>query len=93
MIILWIISVVLIALSLLGISGNLWIAIRWYLFKKRASMIPFVGGLVGMIGLLLSPMGGVRHFWWVPLVVDLGCGPMLLAIAFEQIKKMCCGPK
>jgi riboflavin transporter FmnP len=87
MILLWIVSGVLIGLSVLAIVGNLWIAIRWYLFKKRASMIPFVGGVLGAAGLLLLPVIELRHFWWVPLVADLGCGPMLLAVAFEQMRK------
>jgi len=87
MILLWTISALLIALSLCAICGNLWIAFAWYLVKKRATMIPLVGGIVGTIGLLLLPVTGIRCFWWVPLMVDLGCVPMLAAVAFDQIKK------
>ena len=88
-ILLWIISVALIVLALLVIIGNLWIAIGG-LFKKREkyeSFIPFLGGVMGMIGLLLLPVTGARIFFWLPLVVDLGCGPMLVSIIIEQIKK------
>lgn len=84
----WIISAILIGLALLATSGNLWIAVQWYLFKKRASMIPFVGGLAGMIGLLLLPVSKAHRFWWAPLLLDLGCGLMLVGVAIEQIKKM-----
>jgi len=90
MILLWIISVVLIGVSLVVTCGNLWIALGG-LFKKREkseSLIPFVGGLLGMVGVLLLPVSGARFFWWVPLVVDLGCGLMLVGIVIEQIKTM-----
>lgn len=90
MILLWIISVILIGLSLVVTCGNLWIACRG-LFKKREkseSLIPFVGGVVGMIGVLLLPVSGARFFWWVPPVADLGCGLMLVGVAIEQVRKM-----
>ena len=86
----WIVSVVLIGLSLVVACGNLWITVG-QIFKTRGtfeSLIPFVGGAVGMVGMLTSPMVAMRHLWWLPLVVDLGCGPMLVAIVIDQIKKM-----
>lgn len=84
----WIASGTLVVLSFLIICANFWIAIRWYLFRKRGTMIPFIGGIIGMIGLLLLPMVGVRRFWWTPLVADLGCGLMMLGIAIESIKRV-----
>lgn len=84
----WAISVILLVLSLLVIVANFSIAVRWYVFKKRASMIPFFGGIAGMIGLLLLPMSEMRPFWWVPLILDLGCGLLLAGVAVEQFKKM-----
>jgi hypothetical protein len=88
-IMLWIVSVILIGLSLWVVLGNLWIAFGG-LFKKRKSFesyVPLIGGVVGMVGMLFLPVPGMRRFWWVPLVVDLGCGPMLLAAVIDQIKK------
>lgn len=87
MIILWIIAVVLLALSLWAVLGNLWIAFAGFFLKKRESLLPFVGGIAGTIGLWLLPMSQTRHFWWVPLVIDLGCGPMLVAVLIDQVKK------
>jgi hypothetical protein len=88
-ILLWIVSVILIGLSLWVILGNLWTTIGG-LFKKRKSFesyVPLIGGVAGMVGMLFLPVPGMRRFWWVPLVVDLGCGPMLLAAAIDQVKK------
>jgi len=90
----WVISIILIGSSLYAILGNLWIALAWYLFKKRASLIPFVGGVLGAISLLVLPVSGVRHFFWIPLVADLGCGPMLIAVTIDQaIRRFATKPK
>jgi len=87
MIVLWILSVVLLAVSLVVICGNLWIALGG-LFEKREkseSLIPFVGGVMGMI---ILPVNGARFFWWAPLTLDLGCGLLLASVIIEQLKKM-----
>jgi hypothetical protein len=85
----WIASVVLILFSLWAIAGNLWITFGG-LFKKRkthATLGPLVGGIAGMIGILLLPIEGVRSFCWVPLVVDMGCVPLFVAVLIDQVKK------
>ena len=88
-ILIWILSVTLLCLSLCVVGGNLWIALG-SLFKKQksfVSFVPFVGGLVGTIGVLLLPVPGARFFWWIPLVADLGSGPLLLAVIADKLKK------
>ena len=85
----WILSVPALAVSISMIAANLWITFGG-LFKKREkfqSLIPFVGGIVGAMGLFILPISHASSFWWVPLVIDLGCGPMLVAILIDQIKK------
>jgi hypothetical protein len=89
-ILLWIISIVLLAVWFVVTCSNLWIAVGG-LFKKRekfVSFIPFVGGILGMIGVLLLPVTGARPFWWIPILLDLGCGLMLVGVVIEQIKKI-----
>jgi hypothetical protein len=44
-------------------------------------MVPLVGGVLVTAGCLVAPAGPVRSLWWVPLVVDLGCVPMLAMTA------------
>jgi hypothetical protein len=88
-ILIWIISAVLLCLSLYVAGGNLWITIGSILKKQKTfvSFVPFVGGLVGVVGMLLLPVAGVRSFWWIPLLADLGCGPLLFAVIADKLKK------
>lgn len=89
MIIICITAMVLIILSLWIIIGNLWIAFGG-LFKKRKkfeSLLPIVGGCAGVIGLWLLPLAQFHRFWWVPLVVDLGCVPLLISAIVDQLIK------
>jgi hypothetical protein len=82
-----IVSSVLLFLSIIVIIGNLTIAMRWYLSKRGASMIPFIGGIMGAIGLCLMPVSPWNHLWWIPLVIDIGCTPLLVGVLIDQIRK------
>jgi hypothetical protein len=87
--VIWTISIVMMLVSGLMIIGNLWITFGG-LFKKRKkfeSLIPFVGGIIGTIGIIISPAAQLRHLWWIPLVADLGCLPLLLAVIVDQLWK------
>ncbi|MEI6074618.1 MAG: hypothetical protein WCS94_03535 [Verrucomicrobiota bacterium] len=86
---LYLFSVPLLTISVGMVFSNLWIAFGGLIRKREKfqSLIPFVGGMLGTIGLLLLPMSQPRRFWWVPLIMDLGCGPMLVAIVIDQIRK------
>lgn len=86
----WVISAILILVSLYIILGNLWIAFGGAFKKRKAfvSFIPVVGGLAGMFGLLICPVHEVHRFWWLPLLLDLGFGPMLVGAIIEWIKNV-----
>jgi hypothetical protein len=56
---------------------NAWTLIEYRLNKKHVSAVPLVGGLLGVFGLLLLPVGGPKEFWWLPLLLDYGSVPML----------------
>jgi hypothetical protein len=63
------------------IAGSNWaLAIRWWTQKKRSTMIPFVGGVFGFVALLISPWKYGIALCWLPLVVDIGCGAMLIGL-------------
>lgn len=54
------------------------ILLLYILYKRRSSLAPFVGGLVGMAGFLVMPFEAAATLWWVPLVLDPGCVPVLV---------------
>jgi hypothetical protein len=85
----WIVSLPLLLLSLWAIAGNLWIMVGG-LFKKQKkfqSFVPLLGGITGTIGIAMLPIEGMRPFWWLPLIADVGCVPLFIAVAADQIKK------
>ncbi len=49
------------------------------------SLGPVVGGLFGAIGIFLMPIEGAMKYCWLPLVVDIGCGPMIVMALIEAI--------
>ncbi|WP_166826738.1 hypothetical protein [Thalassoroseus pseudoceratinae] len=76
----WSLSILLIGFSVLLAVGQWW-AIYWVPRTLNAqgqprnySMIPLLGGLIGTGGCLLAPSSTVQSLWWIPLVLDPGCG-------------------
>jgi hypothetical protein len=86
--ILWGESVLFLALGALIIVGNPLGILRTAWTKKKFSLIPFVGGISGMIGCLVCPDERVNAVWWLPLVLDITIslfGPlMLLSLLFPR---------
>lgn len=67
----WVVSVVLLAIAALAVVAN------WALVIRRAatrqpgpSMVPVVGGVFGMVGLVVLPVKGSAAWAWAPLVLD-----------------------
>ncbi|MGP0566357.1 MULTISPECIES: hypothetical protein [unclassified Nitrospina] len=46
--------------------------------EKVGSGVPFLGGLFGMIGFLTLPVPLLNEFFWLPLLLDLGCVPLII---------------
>ena len=46
--------------------------VRYLTSKRTGSMVPFLGGVAGAVGLALSPNVIPSDIWWLPLVVDPG---------------------
>lgn len=61
--------------------GNLAIVLRWYFGRKRGSLVPGVGGLAGLGAGFTLPFPNLHHWWWVPLVADLGTAFLLTGTA------------
>jgi uncharacterized membrane protein len=67
-------------------SLNWLLAINWWIHKKRATIIPFIGGIIGSIGLFICPLSGFSKWWWTPLLIDIGCGSMIVGLFYTLIK-------
>jgi hypothetical protein len=65
---------------------NLWMIVRFYLYGKRGSQIPFIGGILGLLGVWLAPGGVLLKYWWIPLVLDIGCLPFLVVWFFSVVR-------
>lgn len=77
--ILWVISLLLIAVSIYFIFMNGMVFFNNYILKKKwVSAIPFIGGISGAIGLSLLPIYNVWRYAWIPAVIDWGFIPLLL---------------
>jgi hypothetical protein len=66
---------------------NLWTIIRFYLYGKKGSRIPFIGGILGLFGIFLAPGGVLLKYWWIPLVLDVGCLPLLVQTIWFLIRR------
>jgi hypothetical protein len=52
-------------------------AVNAIVTKKSGSVIPLIGGGSGAIAFGIGPSDALRSFWWIPLLVDLGCAWLL----------------
>jgi hypothetical protein len=78
-----VISLLLLAISFIVIGSNWVLAVRWWIFKIKSSMIPLVGGLSGCIGLILLSWKYNLILCWVPLLLDLGT--LIIPFAIIQL--------
>ena len=66
--------------------ANWTLVARWYLARKRSSLIPFFGGLFGLAGCALLPAIGWK-LGLIALVIDPGCGWLLVAFPVEWVRR------
>ena len=86
---------VLALLAALAMAGN-WLGwIHALLTRIHFSFVPVIGGVLGAITFAVAPyipefgpyISRFGRFWWVPLLADLGCLPMLVTTAIYQIHR------
>lgn len=75
-----IISGTFISLFVIIASSNI-----YFMFVKGASVIPFFGGLFGCIGFIVYPNAHVSYFWWLPLLLDVGCGLIIISLMVDYV--------
>jgi len=81
----WLLAGLLLLLFAVCALGNLVGPVQAIIRRKNYSMVPFIGGLAGMFGLLLAPAPELHRWWWVPLVLDLGTGFLLLSVVVAVV--------
>lgn len=72
---------------LLVALGNLGIALRWYARGESGSLVPLVGGLSGVGACVALPFQTLLHWWWIPLIVDLGSAYLVSATAVFLLRR------
>jgi hypothetical protein len=84
-----VVLVAVFALVAIGNSLGTLIALR----RKRAerapggvSMVPVIGGVAGALACLVAPVVGLARWAWLPLVLDVGCAP-LLALTVVAVRR------
>lgn len=89
-IILWIVAGASGLVWLLIAVGNAGIAIAWYTRRKRASLVPLIGGVAGVAGMWAVPLDlGSYEIAWIlfPAILDIGSIPILVATAVDQTRR------
>ena len=77
-----ILACLLLAAFVWAAASNLALAILALLKRWRGSLVPIVGGVLGLAGCLISPWPLLRAWCWVPPLVDLGCLPLIASTLF-----------
>jgi hypothetical protein len=63
--------------------------ITYAITGKRGSAIPVLGGLCGALSCFILPIRASRSFWWLPLVIDVGCfGGLIAALPVAIIRRL-----
>jgi hypothetical protein len=67
---------------LLAAIANAQMLIRRMRGPSGPSLVPVLGGLSGMVGMLIMPWPSVRIWAWVPLLLDVGSVPIIAMTLF-----------
>ena len=79
----WATSIALLSLGGFAICGNYILMLRaWFTPGSNYSLLPLVGGCAGFCGALLCPSKVVSDLYWLPLLIDPGCGLLLVGFAW-----------
>jgi hypothetical protein len=59
--------------------ANVVFMLRGHFFHRHSSLVPLFGGAAGAVAVLLLPYDSAHFWWWLPLLLDVGCVPLHLA--------------
>ena len=74
------VGVALLVFASICILSNWLIVIKWIFWRAQNSLVPLVGGGLGLIGLWLYV--GFGYWVFFPLVIDIGSFPMLIGALY-----------
>ena len=86
----WVLAGLLVAFFVLCAAINASLVLRSMRTRpdeRVPSMIPIVGGLVGAAGFWIAPMAEIHTYVWLPLLLDIGCGPYLALVGFALLRE------
>lgn len=55
----WLLGTAFTVVSAWAIVVNFMVIVRWYSARKRASLVPLIGGVFGAGAMLISPVNGL----------------------------------
>ncbi len=75
----WLVSGILLLVFLIVAAANWTIPVLYLISRKKMpSAVFLVGGLCGAIGIYFLPLEGFRRYFWLPLLFDWGCAPVII---------------
>ncbi len=83
----WILLSILATISLYVSLGH-WVMFLSYLLNKNSrqgSKVPFVGGILLCLTILISPFASIKPFWWAAFIIDFACLPILIMTAIFHL--------
>lgn len=75
----WIMGGAFLVMGCIPILGNWQVIIR-----RGGSFVPFFGGALATLGGAVLPLDGVWRFCWIALLLDPGCGYVLVLWALRK---------
>ena len=82
---------IILSFALMGVFAVLALShlvVAYYRIIRRRpgfSSVPLVNGLIGALGIGLFPDPEVSRFWWVALLIDWGCVPLLVEVVVWKL--------
>lgn len=90
----WLVSGLLVVIFALCTVANAHLLVRSLRAgpdERVPSLVPLVGGMAGAIGLTIAPMDELHAYAWLPLLLDIGCGPYLVLCAIALLRETVAG--
>ena len=83
----WFCFVIFAVVSVTYTFGNIVYVFLSQFRHRNYSLVPLIGGGLGFISCLISPVQCAKSFWYVPLILDPGTCYLLLGAIVEIIRK------